>query len=590
MPRPLQSWSSSPCSPWLRESSMTICWARTSTRDRFWPSGPSQVRVCSRPSTYTFRPLARYWLHVPASLSQATTENHSVSSSARWPVSSTRPGRFTATVKLQTGVPRCVYRSSGSRPRLPMIITLFSEPAIATLRTKGPTLSTDVLIPARPLVKPRHAGRGHGVGQDAVDRLVARLRVVVGRAAPHHRDLDGDPALVARVVEQPQPPGPVDLALARVAELQIAWVASPHVADVGVHRVGPEDLRDAAQIVAEGERVADVDVDLERWKPDRGEQLERVAWPLRGGAPMRLERHRHPLLASVLGDDVGVAPHLGPDLLPVPVGRGGPRADRDERGAEPRGDVDGPPETAQPLLLLGDARRDESEQSAHCRRDQPVPVVERQDLVDAAVVERVDRGRVVVARRELGAPVADRGDVRQRLLDRQLAVAVRPTAEPHRGLRHYTERQEETMAATVAVIGPLFDDLKQLEARGVRAIQAQGGSEQNIVESCADADVIMCFGLSPFTDRVFASLPKLKLVQQCTVGYDWIDVDAATRHGVAVANSPFFCTEEVSDHAVMHIMACARKLSQQLWAAREHGWNRQAAVEQMGEIFRLRGR
>src|SRR5581483_5600320 len=421
-------------------------------------------------------------------------------------------------------------------------------------------------------------------------RLVARFRVVVGRAAPHHRDLDGDPALVARVVEQPQPPGPVDLALARVAELQIAWVASPHVADVGVHRVGPEDLRDAAQIVAEGERVADVDVDLERWKPDRGEQLERVAWPLRGGAPMRLERHRHPLLASVLGDDVGVAPHLGPDLLPVPVGRGGPRADRDERGAEPRGDVDGPPEPAQPLLLLGDARRDESEQSAHCRRDQPVPVVERQDLVDAAVVERVDRGRVVVARRELGAPVADRGDVRQRLLDRQLAVAVRPTAEPHRGLRHYTERQEETMAATVAVIGPLFDDLKQLEARGVRAIQAQGGSEQNIVESCADADVIMCFGLSPFTDRVFASLPKLKLVQQCTVGYDWIDVDAATRHGVAVANSPFFCTEEVSDHAVMHIMACARKLSQQLWAAREHGWNRQAAVEQMGEIFRLRGR
>jgi D-3-phosphoglycerate dehydrogenase len=146
------------------------------------------------------------------------------------------------------------------------------------------------------------------------------------------------------------------------------------------------------------------------------------------------------------------------------------------------------------------------------------------------------------------------------------------------------------MAATVAVIGPLFDDLKQLEARGVRAIQAQGGSEQNVIDSCADADVVMCFGLSPFTERVFASLPKLKLVQQCTVGYDWIDVDAATRHGVAIANSPFFCTEEVSDHAVMHIMACARKLPQQLWAAREHGWDRQAAVEQMGDVFRLRGR
>src|SRR2546430_2418210 len=100
----------------------------------------------------------------------------------------------------------------------------------------------------------------------------------------------------------------------------------------------------------------------------------------------------------------------------------------------------------------------------------------------------------------------------------------------------------------------------------------------------------MCFGLSPFTDHVFASLPKLKFVQQCTVGYDWIDVDAATRQGVMVANSPFSCTEEVSDHAVMHIMACARKLSAQLRANRDHGWNRQAAVDQMGPIFRLKGR
>ena len=146
------------------------------------------------------------------------------------------------------------------------------------------------------------------------------------------------------------------------------------------------------------------------------------------------------------------------------------------------------------------------------------------------------------------------------------------------------------MPSTVAVIGPLFDDLKELEAQGVRAVQAQGGSEENVIASCADADVVMCFGLSPFTDRVFTALPKLKFVQQCTVGYDWIDVAAATKHGVMVANSPFFCTEEVSDQAVMHVMACARKLSQQLWAAREHGWNRQAAVDQMGPIFRLKGR
>ena len=132
----------------------------------------------------------------------------------------------------------------------------------------------------------------------------------------------------------------------------------------------------------------------------------------------------------------------------------------------------------------------------------------------------------------------------------------------------------------VAVIGP------PLEVPGARVIAAKGGSEENIIASCADADVVMCFGLSPFTDRVFQALPKLKFVQQCTVGYDWIDVEAATRNGVIVANSPLFCLEEVSDHAVMLIMACARKLRQQLAPV----WDRAAAVERMGPIYRLKGR
>jgi D-3-phosphoglycerate dehydrogenase len=76
---------------------------------------------------------------------------------------------------------------------------------------------------------------------------------------------------------------------------------------------------------------------------------------------------------------------------------------------------------------------------------------------------------------------------------------------------------------------------------------------------------------------------------QCTVGYDRVDVAAATRHGVLVANSPFFCIEEVSDHAVMLLLACARKLPHQLHAFRRHGWHRPAAVEQMGAVHRVRG-
>jgi D-3-phosphoglycerate dehydrogenase len=146
---------------------------------------------------------------------------------------------------------------------------------------------------------------------------------------------------------------------------------------------------------------------------------------------------------------------------------------------------------------------------------------------------------------------------------------------------------------TVAVIaggaapGPVA---QRLEGAGATVVAADGTSEERVIATCAEADVVMVFGLAPFRRRAFESLPRLKYVQQCTVGYDWIDVAAATEHGVMVANSPLFCLDEVSDHAVMLIMACARKLSHQIDAARSAGWDRQAAVEAMGQIFRLRGK
>ena len=54
----------------------------------------------------------------------------------------------------------------------------------------------------------------------------------------------------------------------------------------------------------------------------------------------------------------------------------------------------------------------------------------------------------------------------------------------------------------------------------------------------------MGLGQFPFTERVFGE-PGLGIPQQCTVGYDRVDVGAATRQGV-LANSPLFCIEEVS--------------------------------------------
>jgi D-3-phosphoglycerate dehydrogenase len=145
----------------------------------------------------------------------------------------------------------------------------------------------------------------------------------------------------------------------------------------------------------------------------------------------------------------------------------------------------------------------------------------------------------------------------------------------------------------IASMGSLLNDApaarQRLIAAGAVLMDGRGATEDDVVASCADAEVVMALGQFPFTARVFEGLPRLEFLMQCTVGYDRVDVDAATRHGVIVANSPFFCIEEVSDHAAMLLLACARKLPHQVHAVPRHGWSRPPAVEAMGSVARMRG-
>lgn len=65
---------------------------------------------------------------------------------------------------------------------------------------------------------------------------------------------------------------------------------------------------------------------------------------------------------------------------------------------------------------------------------------------------------------------------------------------------------------------------------------------------------------APFTERVFAALPELKMVVRYGVGVNNIDLEAATRHRVAVCNVPDYGVQEVAAHAFALMMALVRKV------------------------------
>jgi D-3-phosphoglycerate dehydrogenase len=85
------------------------------------------------------------------------------------------------------------------------------------------------------------------------------------------------------------------------------------------------------------------------------------------------------------------------------------------------------------------------------------------------------------------------------------------------------------------------------------------GEAASIVEACHDADLVLT-DYVPFTRDVLEQLPHLRLISVAATGFDCIDVEAAHDHSIFVAAIDEYCTDEVADHALMLMLALAKRL------------------------------
>jgi len=99
-------------------------------------------------------------------------------------------------------------------------------------------------------------------------------------------------------------------------------------------------------------------------------------------------------------------------------------------------------------------------------------------------------------------------------------------------------------------------------------------TEDELIAVAHDADAIITIPMEQaFPRRVIEKLDKCRIISSPGIGYDGIDLEAATERGICVSNFPDYCLEEVSDHAMALLLACARKLFQQDRAVREGKWD-----------------
>jgi D-3-phosphoglycerate dehydrogenase len=105
-------------------------------------------------------------------------------------------------------------------------------------------------------------------------------------------------------------------------------------------------------------------------------------------------------------------------------------------------------------------------------------------------------------------------------------------------------------------------------------------TEDELISACCEADAVIALGIriTPsyvFSSRVIGNLNKCRLIALTGIGHDNVDVVAATEKGICVANNPYYCLEEVSDHAMALVLACARKFYQLIPDIRNGRWSTQ---------------
>ena len=135
-------------------------------------------------------------------------------------------------------------------------------------------------------------------------------------------------------------------------------------------------------------------------------------------------------------------------------------------------------------------------------------------------------------------------------------------------------------------VWPSIEPERQVLAEiGAALIAAETGDEAELLTLAPTMDgILTCW--NSVREPVIAAAKKCQVIARYGIGLDNIDVAAATERGIVVTNVPAYCVDEVSDHAMGLLLACARKIPRFDRAVRNGTWDQNIGPE----MHRIRGK
>ncbi len=145
---------------------------------------------------------------------------------------------------------------------------------------------------------------------------------------------------------------------------------------------------------------------------------------------------------------------------------------------------------------------------------------------------------------------------------------------------------EKPLACVCLPLEPELEALIETACRLRRVSWA--ASQDDLIDAVRDADGLLLGNRTPVGEELFAAAKKLRVLAGFGVGYDAFDVEAATKRGIAVCNTPDVLTDTVADLVLGLLFALSRRLLENAEYVRSGAWSRAGPPPPLG--FDVRGR
>ena len=142
------------------------------------------------------------------------------------------------------------------------------------------------------------------------------------------------------------------------------------------------------------------------------------------------------------------------------------------------------------------------------------------------------------------------------------------------------------MSPRIVVVPPSADAgeiAREMAPAGFELVLARDGSPE-YEAALAGAEYMVCYPNVALRDAFYRAAPRVKLVQLLSAGYDAVDLEAARRARVPVANNGGANAISVAEHALMLMLAVSRKVVWQHGNVSGGRWRGNGPVPRMYEL------